>query len=199
MSASSTGDDLDAQLQTSGTDCREITRRYVTLASAAAGHLVQIIPPALFDAVYAQARIVAQAVKGRGDRTTAIVIRRFAEIPTPIDDPKGYNGLFPGLEDGSYGVIDEFPFRSRPESVPTVARVRREYFPGPLEQIERIPEFRAVDEDGNATDILTESTSPTAEDYLGWVKTGRELVMRCEISRWQGDIFERSTFYVPAR
>lgn len=61
------------------------------------------------------------------------------------------------------------------------------------------PQFAPLNSAGEATDILTSTTTPTATEYRALVNSGGELVAECVRKRYLGNIYVRMTRMVPAQ
>lgn len=188
---------FETGIQTKGNTDRIITRQYAIKASAAPAQLKRLMPPEITDPVFLNAYIVDQDIKP--GKAAAIVARVFAEVPTPYSDWDDMVIQLPGVEPTALQVLDDFPFRSSPTSESIAVRIDRKFYLSNPQRIPRIAEFRPVDAEGNRTNVLTDTTTPTAEEYLAYVASGTYLVDRCSVHRWQGDIWERRTVYFRAQ
>ena len=112
-------------------------------------------------------------------------------VPTQSQDWDELVVRFPGVSTGPFQLDENFAFRSQPFSEAVPVRIVRDFFLSNPQRIHAPAEFRPVDESGNRTDILSSTTVPTADEYIGFVNSGKFLNDRVSIHRWQGDIWER--------
>lgn len=59
--------------------------------------------------------------------------------------------------------------------------------------------FSPLNVSGEKTNELSLSTTPKASDYSAMVADGAELVAECTLERWKGNIYRRTTRFVPAQ
>jgi hypothetical protein len=107
---------------------------------------------------------------------------------------------FPGVRPSAYQVRDDFPFRSSAESRVVTVRVAHRFFVvNDPRRIPLIPKFEPVSNlTGDAVDVLTDDTSVTSDEYLGWVASRTEFVDRCIRQRVYGTVWARKTYYARA-
>jgi hypothetical protein len=142
--------------------------------------------------------LVDQRITGEG-ATHAILERTYAEVPTSWSDYTEIDFQFPaftGLYVAGAGIASS---RTEPAYFQSSARVQHDYFFGSPQNIARPSNFEPFDANGNRTLYLTDTTTPTASDYEYYVAARTELVVKTELRRWMGDIWERLTYYVRAR
>ena len=187
---------FDTGLQTDGSSDFVITRQYAISSVNVAGSIKQLIPPEITDPVFDgtggtnTAHLVDQQVTPNG-QDGAVLTRTFAMVPTQTQDWDELVVRFPGVSTGPFQLDENFAFRSQPFSEAVPVRIVRDFFLSNPQRIHAPAEFRPVDESGNRTDILSSTTVPTADEYIGFVNSGKFLNDRVSIHRWQGDIWER--------
>ena len=154
------------------------------------------MPPAINDPIFdgtggtQKAYLVDQEVTPNG-LDGAVLTRTFAMLPTHLDEWDEMVIRFPGVNRGPFQLDEGFAFRSEPISEAVPVRMCRDFFLSNPQRICLPDEFRPVDENGNRVTVLTEDTVPTADEYIGFVNSGKYLNDRVSIHRWQGDIWER--------
>ena len=192
------GVEFETGVQTDGSSDFIIVRQYSVSSANVSSSIVQLTPPALLDPVFdgtggtQKAYIVDQDVKPNG-KEGAVLTRTFAMVPSKIEEWDEMVIQFPGVEKGPFQLDVGFQFRTSPYSEAVPVRIIREFFLSNPSRIFRPGEFRPVDSSGNRTSVLNENSVPTADEYVGYVNSGRYLTDRVSIKRWQGDIWERQT------
>lgn len=183
-------------IQTDGSSDFIIERQYSISSANVASSIKKLIPPEINDPVFdgtggtQKAHIVDQEVKPNG-KDGAVLTRTFAMLPTHLDEWDEMVIRFPGVSRGPFQLDEGFAFRSQPYSEAVPVRICRDFFLSNPQRICRPAEFRPVDENGNRVTVLTADTVPTADEYIGYVNSGKYLNDRVSIHRWQGDIWER--------
>jgi hypothetical protein len=183
-------------IQTDGSSDFIIERQYSITSSNVASSIKKLLPPEINDPVFdgtggtQKAYIVDQEVKPNG-QDGAVLTRTFAMLPSKLDEWDEMVVRFPGVERGPFQLDEGFDFRSEPFSEAVPVRICREFFLSNPQRICRPSEFRPVDANGNRVTVLTADTVPTADEYIGYVNSGKYLNDRVSIHRWQGDIWER--------
>jgi len=183
-------------IQTDGSSDFIIERQYSISSANVASSIKKLIPPEINDPVFdgtggtQKAYIVDQEVKPNG-QDGAVLTRTFAMLPTHLDEWDEMVIRFPGVDRGPFQLDEGFAFRSQPYSEAVPVRICRDFFLSNPQRICRPAEFRPVDENGNRVTVLTADTVPTADEYIGYVNSGKYLNDRVSIHRWQGDIWER--------
>lgn len=183
-------------IQTDGSSDFIIERQYSISSANVASSIKKLIPPEINDPVFdgtggtQKAHIVDQEVKPNG-KDGAVLTRTFAMLPTHLDEWDEMVIRFPGVDRGPFQLDEGFAFRSQPYSEAVPVRICRDFFLSNPQRICRPAEFRPVDENGNRVTVLTADTVPTADEYIGYVNSGKYLNDRVSIHRWQGDIWER--------
>jgi hypothetical protein len=183
-------------VQTDGSSDFIIERQYSISSSNTASSIKKIIPPEINDPVFdgtggtQKAYIVDQEVKPNG-KDGAVLTRTFAMLPTHLDEWDEMVVRFPGVSRGPFQLDEGFAFRSQPYSEAVPVRICRDFYLSNPQRICRPDEFRPVDKNGNRVTVLTADTVPTADEYIGYVNSGKYLNDRVSIHRWQGDIWER--------
>jgi len=190
------GVEFETGIQTDGSSDFIITRKYAISSANTASSIKKLLPPQITDPVFdgtggtQKAYIVDQEVKPNG-LDGAELTRTFAMVPSKLDEWDEMVVRFPGVERGPFQLDEGFDFRSEPFSEAVPVRMCREFFLSNPQRICRPAEFRPVDENGNRVSVLTANTVPTADEYIGYVNSGKYLNDRVSILRWQGDIWER--------
>ena len=190
------GVEFDTGVQTDGSSDFIITRKYSISSANTASSIKKLLPPEITDPVFdgtggtQKAYIVDQEVKPNG-QDGAVLTRTFAMLPSNLDEWDEMVIRFPGVDRGPFQLDEGFDFRSEPFSEAVSVRMCREFFLSNPQRICRPSEFRPVDASGNRVDVLTANTVPTADEYIGYVNSGKYLNDRVSILRWQGDIWER--------
>jgi len=190
------GVNFSTGIQTDGSSDFIIERQYSISSANVASSIKKLIPPEINDPVFdgtggtQKAHIVDQEVKPNG-KDGAVLTRTFAMLPTHLDEWDEMVIRFPGVDRGPFQLDEGFAFRSQPYSEAVPVRICRDFFLSNPQRICRPAEFRPVDENGNRVAVLTANTVPTADEYIGYVNSGKYLNDRVSIHRWQGDIWER--------
>jgi hypothetical protein len=187
---------FETGIQTDGSSDFIITRKYSISSANTASSIKKLLPPEITDPVFdgtggtQKAYIVDQEVKPNG-LDGAELTRTFAMVPSKLDEWDEMVVRFPGVERGPFQLDEGFDFRSEPFSEAVPVRMCREFFLSNPQRICRPGEFRPVDKNGDRVSVLTADTVPTADEYIGYVNSGKYLNDRVSILRWQGDIWER--------
>jgi hypothetical protein len=190
------GVSFDTGIQTNGSSDFIIQRQYSISSANVASSIKKLIPPEINDPVFdgtggtQKAYIVDQEVKPNG-KDGAVLTRTFAMLPSHLEEWDEMVIRFPGVERGPFQLDEFFSFRSEPYSEAVPIRICRDFYLSNPQRICRPSEFRPVDKNGNRVSVLTEDTVPTADEYIGYVNSGKYLNDRVSIHRWQGDIWER--------
>jgi len=190
------GVSFDTGIQTNGSSDFIIQRQYSISSANVASSIKKLIPPEINDPVFdgtggtQKAYIVDQEVKPNG-KDGAVLTRTFAMLPSHLEEWDEMVIRFPGVERGPFQLDEFFSFRSEPYSEAVPVRICRDFYLSNPQRICRPSEFRPVDQNGNRVSVLTEDTVPTADEYIGYVNSGKYLNDRVSIHRWQGDIWER--------
>jgi hypothetical protein len=190
------GVSFDTGIQTNGSSDFIIQRQYSISSANVASSIKKLIPPEINDPVFdgtggtQKAYIVDQEVKPNG-KDGAVLTRTFAMLPSHLEEWDEMVIRFPGVERGPFQLDEFFAFRSEPYSEAVPIRICRDFYLSNPKRICRPSEFRPVDKNGNRVSVLTEDTVPTADEYIGYVNSGKYLNDRVSIHRWQGDIWER--------
>jgi hypothetical protein len=190
------GVEFETGIQTDGSSDFIITRKYAISSANTTSSIKKLIPPEINDPVFdgtggtQKAYIVDQEVKPNG-QDGAVLTRTFAMLPTHLDEWDEMVVRFPGVSRGPFQLDEGFAFRSEPYSEAVPVRICRDFYLSNPQRICRPDEFRPVDENGNRVAVLTADTVPTADEYIGYVNSGKYLNDRVSIHRWQGDIWER--------
>jgi hypothetical protein len=190
------GVSFDTGIQTNGSSDFIIQRQYSISSANVASSIKKLIPPEINDPVFdgtggtQKAYIVDQEVKPNG-KDGAVLTRTFAMLPSHLEEWDDMVIRFPGVERGPFQLDEFFAFRSEPYSEAVPVRICRDFYLSNPQRICRPSEFRPVDKNGNRVSVLTEDTVPTADEYIGYVNSGKYLNDRVSIHRWQGDIWER--------
>jgi hypothetical protein len=190
------GVSFDTGIQTNGSSDFIIQRQYSISSANVASSIKKLIPPEINDPVFdgtggtQKAYIVDQEVKPNG-KDGAVLTRTFAMLPSHLEEWDDMVIRFPGVERGPFQLDEFFSFRSEPYSEAVPIRICRDFYLSNPKRICRPSEFRPVDKNGNRVSVLTEDTVPTADEYIGYVNSGKYLNDRVSIHRWQGDIWER--------
>lgn len=183
-------------VQTDGSSDFIIERQYAISSANTASSIKKLIPPEINDPVFdgtggtQKAYIVDQEVKPNG-QDGAVLARTFAMLPSHLDEWDEMVIRFPGVDRGPFQLDEGFAFRSEPYSEAVPVRICRDFYLSNPQRICRPAEFRPVDKNGNRVTVLTADTVPTADEYIGYVNSGKYLNDRVSIHRWQGDIWER--------
>lgn len=119
---------------------------------------------------------------------------------TAYNDYVDMNVRLPGVRPSAYQVRDDFPFRANPTTKTVTVRVAHRFFVvSDPRRIPLIPTFQPVSNfTGDEVDVLTDDTSVTSDEYLGWVASRTEFVERCVRERVFGNVWVRKTYYVRA-
>ena len=187
---------FETGIQTNGSSDFIITRQYAISSANTAASIKTLMPPAINDPIFdgtggtQKAYLVDQEVTPNG-LDGAVLTRTFAMLPTHLDEWDEMVIRFPGVNRGPFQLDEGFAFRSEPISEAVPVRMCRDFFLSNPQRICLPDEFRPVDENGNRVTVLTEDTVPTADEYIGFVNSGKYLNDRVSIHRWQGDIWER--------
>ena len=190
------GVSFDTGIQTNGSSDFIIQRQYSISSANVASSIKKLIPPEINDPVFdgtggtRKAYIVDQEVKPNG-KDGAVLTRTFAMLPSHLEEWDEMVIRFPGVERGPFQLDEFFSFRSEPYSEAVPVRICRDFYLSNPQRICRPGEFRPVDKNGNRGSVVTEDTVPTADEYIGYVNSGKYLNDRVSIHRWQGDIWER--------
>jgi hypothetical protein len=190
------GVEFETGIQTDGSSDFIITREYAISSANTASSIKQLLPPSITDPVFdgtggtQKAYIVDQEVKPNG-LEGATLKRTFAMVPSKVDEWDEMVVRFPGVDRGPFQLDEGFAFRSEPYSEAVPVRICRDFYLSNPQRICLPSEFRPVDNSGNRVDVLTQDTVPTADEYIGYVNSGKYLNDRVSILRWQGDIWER--------
>jgi len=134
------------------------------------------------------------------DRPSVPLTQDTYEQLTAFNDFEDMVIRFPGVRPSAFQIRDDFPFRSNPESRAVTVRVANKFFVvTDPRRIPLIPKFDPVSNlTGDAVDTLTDDTSVTSDEYLGWVASRTEFVDRCVRQRVHGNVWVRKTVYVRA-
>lgn len=139
--------------------------------------------------------------------------RKYAKVPDSWSEPGG---------DYSYNFIGIVPFGSLPEGrsrqvLEVPMRIQRDYYlcgiGGTYATPQAMVDAVTIQQQtyyltlypSAFVQLLTQigadvPTTPSSEQYLGWVNTGTEIAVDTSVfSRWMGNIFVRETRYVKAR
>ncbi len=187
---------FDTGIQTNGSSDFIITRKYAISSANTAASIKTLMPPEINDPIFdgtggtQKAYLVDQEVTPNG-LEGAVLTRTFAMLPSHLDEWDEMVIRFPGVNRGAFQLDEGFAFRSQPYSESVPVRMCRDFFLSNPQRICLPEEFRPVDENGNRVTVLTEDTFPTADEYIGFVNSGKYLNDRVSIHRWQGDIWER--------
>jgi len=190
------GVEFETGIQTNGSSDFVITRKYAISSANTAASIKTLMPPEINDPVFngtggtQKAYLVDQEVTPNG-LDGAVLTRTFAMLPTHLDEWDEMVIRFPGVNRGPFQLDEGFAFRSEPLSEAVPVRMCRDFFLSNPQRICLPDEFRPVDENGNRVTVLTADTVPTADEYIGFVNSGKYLNDRVSILRWQGDIWER--------
>jgi hypothetical protein len=190
------GVEFETGIQTDGSSDFIITRKYAISSANTVSSIKELLPPEITDPVFdgtggtQKAYIVDQEVKPNG-LDGAELTRTFAMLPSSLEEWDEMVVRFPGVDRGPFQLDEGFDFRSEPYSEAVPIRVCRDFYLSNPQRICRPKEFRPVDSNGNRVTVLTANTVPTADEYIGYVNSGKYLNERVHILRWQGDIWER--------
>jgi len=178
----------------------KIKRRYKVRANIAYQYLFQILNPSVreTDPTYPTAYLVRQALAPH-DKANAMLECEFWMIPTLWNEAKYQPVTFPGVLKSSLYPAPDFPFRGSNFTRATQARHQHQYFLGPINSIPTIPYFQPVDAFGNRTNIITDFTTPSADEYISYVYGRQELVMESVVLPVIGDIWDQRTLYAIAQ
>jgi hypothetical protein len=191
------GDGIELGPQSSGTDNRIITRKYRMAAEDSASYLVSLINPTLYDSVYTGAVIVKQRIEAIPDNhSEALLIRVFAELPTPYDEYIERAVTFPAVAPSNLYTPQDFYFRNTEVSRWASGRLARAYFLSNPKDIAIYPLFRPTDQDGVEVTMIDDNTIPTADEYIALVQGKQEIIKESTVKLWMGDIWVRETLYV---
>lgn len=114
--------------------------------------------------------------------------------------------LFPFLGSSGSGtsvtgrIVEGAVGRTNPKTLTVTSRVAREYLytTTPSSSLPALQAFRPITSAGDDATVLSSSTLPSVSTYQSYFVSGAELVAECRVNRWRGNIYERTTRFVPA-
>lgn len=89
--------------------------------------------------------------------------------------------------------------RISPKTQVVTSRVAYEYLytASPSTDLPPFQIFRPITATGEDATLLTGTTIPTASTYQAYLAAGTELNAECRVNRWNGNIYERVTRWIP--
>lgn len=96
------------------------------------------------------------------------------------------------------------PARSVPKAYVVPSNILNEYALSSITTLDQtlpiVPQFVVIDNTGIETDVITTTTTPTNANYVSMVANGTQIVAAASTRRrFLGNIYVRSTRYVPAK
>ncbi len=193
------GYQINLQVARGGLSDRTVTRQYKCRVADVNDYTVNILAPTLYDTKYPLAVIVDQRFAPK-DKVDGVLTRVFAEVPSEWNDPDDRVIPFPGVALSSLYAPGDFAFRSAQSSLRTDVRINHVYFlTADQRSIPRYPKFKVFDYSGLQTSVVTDYTTPTADEYIALVAGQQEIVIDCQIVSWRGAIFDRQTTFAAAQ
>jgi hypothetical protein len=191
------GEGIALGIQSNGTNCRVITRRFRMRIEDQASYLVALINPTLYDSVFTSAVIVGQEIRAKAeDHADCELVRVFAEVPTPYDEYIERAVTFPGVSPSKLYTPADFRFRDTQVSRWASGRLARAYFLSNPRDIPVYPEFHPTDQQGVEVTTIDDNTIPSADEYIALVQGKGEIIKESVVKQWKGDIWVRETLYI---
>jgi hypothetical protein len=190
----------DSDVGPSRPNNRIITVDYEMRTEDASHYIENIENPTLYHQIFTSALIVGQSVQARADdKTTCILTREFAEVPFEWNERVERVETFYGVAATQLYAPGEFFFRNQMVSIRTDCRVNRRYFISTGGVPGRFEPFRPVDQDGSAVSVMSDYTTPSADEYIAMVLGRQEIVVSSAFRRWKGAIHVLETVYAQAK
>lgn len=193
------GDSLDTNPGTiGGLNDWVFSRTYKVRSSLLQNYLFQILNPLV--RVTDDTNPTAYLVKQRAVRHDEVNVHLtcvFAMLPSAWDESKYQPVTFPGVLPSTVYASSDFPFRASAYTKTTQCRHHHQYFLGPINAIPTVPVFQPVDQFGNRVSVISDWTTPSADEYIGLVNNRGEIVTESVVLPWKGDLWNlRSTYAV---
>lgn len=196
-----TGDALDLNPGTvGGLNDFAFSRTYKVNTNVIQNYLFQILNPSIrvADDTIQSAYLVKQR-SHKIDEVNHHLICVFSQIPSPWNESKYQPVPFPGVQVSSLYTAFDFPFRNSTFTKSSQCRHFWQYFLGPINSIPTVPLFQPVDSDGNRTNLITDWTSPSTDEYVSLVNSRGEIVTESVVLPFKGDIWGLRTTYAIAK
>lgn len=192
---------LNQQVPAGGNFDRTVERHYKVRTTDVGNYTVNILAPTLYDVQYPLAVIVEQRfVPKPENKVDGTLIRIFSETPSEYDDSGDRTITFPGVALSALYAPGDFAFRPAQVTLPADIRLNRVYFlTNDESSIPRYEKFKVFTADGLQTSVVTDFTTPSADEYIALAAGRQEIVDYCRVSRWRGAIFVRETLFTPAQ
>lgn len=179
---------------------RIITQDYEMRVEDQADYIVSLETPTVYHPVFTNAVIVDQSISAReNDRTTAILRRVFAEVPLEWNEDIERVETFPGVAQSMLYAPAEFVFRNAVANFRTSVRINRRYFLSTADKLVPLTPFQPVNSDGVAVSVITDYTTPSADEYVAMALGRQEIVLSSVPRRWMGAIHVLETIYARAK
>lgn len=195
------GDSLDVNPGTvGGLNDWVFSRTYKVRSSSLSSYLFQILNPAVrvFDDTNTSAYLVKQRAV-RHDEVNVHLTCVFSMIPSAWDESKYQPVTFPGVLPSSVYAATDFPFRASSYTKTTQCRHHHQYFLGPISSIPTVDLFQPVDSDGTRVSVISDFTTPSADEYIALVNNRAEIVTESVVLPFKGDIWGLRTTYAVAK
>jgi hypothetical protein len=195
------GDALDPNRGTiGGRNDWVFSRTYKVNGTLIENYLFRILDPAIrvTDDTVTNAYLVDQRAT-KLDENNMTLTCVFAQIPTAWNESKYQPASFPGVLPSTLYTPYDFPFRSSTYTKTSQCRHAHQYFLGPIWSIPTLPLFQPVDSDGNRVSVISDYTSPSADEYISLVSSRGEIILESVVLPWRGDIWDLRTTYAVAK
>lgn len=176
------------------------SRTYKVRSSVLKNYLFQILNPAIrvTDDTNSSAYLVKQHAS-RMDEVNVHLTCVFAQIPSQWDESRYQPVTFPGVLPSTLYSPADFPFRSSAYTKTTQCRHHHQYFLGPINSIPTVALFQPVDSAGSRVSVISDYTTPSADEYISLVNNRGEIVTESVIMPWKGDIYDLRTTYAVSK
>jgi hypothetical protein len=182
-----------------------IKRRFKVSTQVYTQYLFQILNPVSYikDKKYngasstTPAYLVKQWTEGL-DKANADLFCMFAMVPSTYNEYDSQTISLPGVQKSSLYDPSEFLFRNSSITKRTQVRIEHAYFLGNPQGIATYEEFNVMDSSGVRTNLVTDNTDPSADEYISMVNGSQEIVIESPVKPWMGDIWERRTVFALA-
>ena len=210
MGSAEAGNGIRVAIQTGGgANNLIIKRRYKVNANAYSQYLYQLLNPAggyIQDKKYnssanpalTPAYLVDQEVEPL-DKVNAVLVYTFAMLPTVYNEYNFESITFPGVALSSLYEPNEFRFRTNSITLRTQVRRNHRFFLGNPTGIPTYDEFTVMNNQGMDTNVITDTTTPPADEYISMVNGRQEIVKDSSVIPWMGDIWECLTTFALAK
>lgn len=187
-----------------------VNRRFKVNANEYTSFLYQLLNPAagyIQDKKYntsatnptlSPAYLVDQVVEPL-DQANAYLRYVFAMVPTAYDEFNYETENFPGVAISSLYADTDFLFRSAPINRKTQIRRNHTWYLGNPTGIATYDEFEVINSQGLRTSVITDQTTPSADEYISMVNGRQEIVIDSAVRPWMGDIWECVTTFALAK